>query len=93
MYILKKKKKTTTQKQNPQTGGKEQSFLTLWDTRGTVSYRNIASTRQNVLINIALCFPSQKGYRVKHFKLYSNINLLHNETIYSKSYCIVNCRK
>lgn len=55
------------------------SFLALWDTQGILSYRNIASTRQNVLINTALCFSGQKkSIEEKHFKLYSNINLLHN---------------
>lgn len=61
MHVLKKNTKT-----EPTNRSKEQRFLALWDTQGTLSYRNVASsTRQNVLINIALCLPSQKSLERK----------------------------
>lgn len=61
MRVLKKPTKT-----EPTNRSKEQRFLALWDTQGTLSYRNVASsTRQNVLINIALCLPSQKSLERK----------------------------
>lgn len=59
-FIVRMFSKKKTQKWNPQMRAKN-SFLALWDTQGILSYRNIASTRQNVLINTALCFSGQKS--------------------------------
>lgn len=59
---------------------KEQEFQRLQDTQGTQLYGNTAVQGQIELLNVTFCFLSRKkkGYRVKHFKLFFDRNLMHN---------------